>query len=686
MEDSGSTFMQRVAESTELRWRFPLLVVIIACGIVVENRLGDYNSTCTTVGNVTTCTCPPTGEWSQIYWYSAVLIFTAQMSWTVKEFFKGEGPTVQDQMTYFFFGVKPKPTEVAAREEVGFWTLMPSAMISWIFAKSINNAASWGGKFGVMGGVAYAGWYTSFWTAGLVGYWLRTRFGFRSLPAAVERCYGPLGLLCLNIALLFRLWNEIWSNVQVVASFYSADDRTRDWWIAAIVSAAVPAVYVCMGGMRASLFSDVVQAAFSVFLLVYLLGVSTGIISSDTVRLTGTSEDVFSWEPTSGYQSASSALVAALLQGFFSYPFHDPVLTDRTFLAKPRVMLASFFVGGAIAGMFIVLFSAVGILGDFLADPPNGIVGRGSPAAVARALCGVTFGLMNLIMMTTSLSTIDSTYTSVTKLVSLEFFGFVTKCRPLSPDDPSVGKMNILLGRLAIIVLGVAGVAYLNVTETEVIQATTVSGTMVSGLGPPILMLLVWKYNSAPGATDGWRKAPLAFFFSFVPGCVLGSAYLVSGFKVKPAGATEPCTVSDYPLTCTPLYTGAPNGTTIYRNPALRHHLLDWGDKYGQVGDRVGPYDMFLAVNWISFLLCWAGCLFGLLLHQLLLRPISPPTDGEPTIEHPLTGERIVRAGFEREAEAAEMGDGVTSGGRTVDTIEAREVEMKEDVSSTAAP
>ena len=178
-------------------------------GIFIELYLGNYNSSCTTIGNVTNCSCPPTGEWSQIYWYSAALIVTAQMSWTVREFYEGVGMSLQDDVQYFFFGLLPKESELRARQEVGFWTLMPSAMISWIFAKSIQNAAVWGGRFGIMGGVAYAGWYVSFWTAGLVGYYLRTRSGFASLPAAVERCYGPTGLLCLNLALLFRLWNEV---------------------------------------------------------------------------------------------------------------------------------------------------------------------------------------------------------------------------------------------------------------------------------------------------------------------------------------------------------------------------------------------------------------------------------------------------------------------------------------------
>ena len=70
--------------------------------------------------------------------------------------------------------------------------------------------------------------------------------------------------------------------------------------------------------------------------------------------------------PSGGY-----CLLAALIQGFGSYPFHDPVLTDRAFLAKPRVMLASFLVGGCLAIVFIVLFSAVGIADCYVKNEDN---------------------------------------------------------------------------------------------------------------------------------------------------------------------------------------------------------------------------------------------------------------------------------------------------------------------------
>ena len=45
------------------------------------------------------------------------------------------------------------------------------------------------------------------------------------------------------------------------------------WWWAVVLSSLVPLTYVMMGGMRSSLFSDVVQAAMAVIFLFVILGV-----------------------------------------------------------------------------------------------------------------------------------------------------------------------------------------------------------------------------------------------------------------------------------------------------------------------------------------------------------------------------------------------------------------------------
>ena len=67
----------------------------------------------------------------------------------------------------------------------------------------------------------------------------------------------------------------------------------------------------------------------------------------------------------------------------------------------------------------------------------------------------------------------------------------------------------------------------------HVLKATTVSGTMVMGLGPPIYLMLFWRFNSAPGKEDGFRQSPLAFALSFIPGVVFGFLYQVQGYTVR---------------------------------------------------------------------------------------------------------------------------------------------------------
>src|SRR5690606_29906573 len=57
----------------------------------------------------------------------------------------------------------------------GLWLLGASAAISWIFAKSIANAAALAQEFGIWGGVGYAIYYLSFFVAAAAIYLIRTR-------------------------------------------------------------------------------------------------------------------------------------------------------------------------------------------------------------------------------------------------------------------------------------------------------------------------------------------------------------------------------------------------------------------------------------------------------------------------------------------------------------------------------
>lgn len=164
------------------------------------------------------------------------------------------------------------------------------------------------------------------------------------------------------------------------------------------------------------------------------------------------------WEPGCGLMVGGG-----LVQGIISYPFFDSVLTDRAFLSTPRTMFLSLTVGGGIAATFIVFFSSLGTYGAFYSDrytincdcklncPSKGLVT--APGALTEADCewwasnrqgwgswgtsayvGTLLAknvdesmqvLMNFIMITASLSTLDSTFTSIAKLVALEFGGWL---------------------------------------------------------------------------------------------------------------------------------------------------------------------------------------------------------------------------------------------------------------------
>ncbi|KAJ1624793.1 hypothetical protein T492DRAFT_881215, partial [Pavlovales sp. CCMP2436] len=487
---------------------------------------------------------PGETAWMTMVWYAAALILSTSLSNTPLSFFTGQGAGLFMTLDYLFRGTPlphPEQPDASAEErrrgEVGFWTLMPSAFITWIFAKSINNSALYGTRWGVMGGVVYAGWYMSFPAAALFGYWMRTRLGYGSMPTAIEKCYGTPATVLYGLIIIYRLWNEIWSNTVVVAAFYSEKEKTLEWWLAVVASAVIPAVFVLMGGMRSSLITDVIMA----FLGLLFLFVILGIIGSE---MPGGVNAIWTYEPAGGWWiGAETALGASLLQGCLSYPFHDAVLTDRTFLSRPRTMLASFFIGGGIAAMFIILYSSIGIYGVFALDRMSFY----ASAPVARSLGPTAFAFINLVMMTSSMSTIDSTYGSVSKLAGLEFAGWFrlpgdtrTRLGPMRPTDiDNVGMQHVAIARVAIVVLAIVGTLYVLV-DTSSINATEVSGTMVMGIGPPIWMLCVWKHNSLPGKKDGWRQAPLMFILPCLTGIFFGVVYNTAavGSPSEKAGAT----------------------------------------------------------------------------------------------------------------------------------------------------
>lgn len=419
-------------------------------------------------------------QWQFMFIYALLLCTSSPWTSNPLAFFRGK----MDE------NVKPR---------TGCLILSMSSFISWVFAKSVYNASSLGASYGWIGGLAYSAWYVAFLSTAFVVYKLRGA-GFTSIPEAIHTKFGKAATAAFMLAVSYRLVNEIWSNAMVVASFYGPV-QTIEWWVSALVSVFVPVLYVMNGGMRSSLMSDVIQGVVAIFFLGFIAFVVTG--------KTGGGSELLSHNPVPGRAMISlegglDLLFTGLLQGFFSYAFFDPVLTDRAFLGSRKVMVTSFVAGGTLAALFIFIFGLIGVYGSTIN------VG-GSPADISNNLGGAAFSIVNLIMMTSSLSTLDSTFSSISKIWGVEAAGMVKSGKLKNVADADANDMKN--GRIAIVLLAIIGAVPL-MSDLTILSATTVSGTIVMGLGPPV-------FYAALSGKDGAQK-PFAFHLSFWGGVALG--------------------------------------------------------------------------------------------------------------------------------------------------------------------
>jgi hypothetical protein len=243
--------------------------------------------------------------------------------------------------------------------------------------------------------------------------------------------------------------------------------------------------YAIKGGLSSSIFTDVIQMVlFSILLMVILWNIfSIDTFSVNDVVTSGT------WS----FELGLNLFFAAIIQSF-SYPFHDPVLTDRAFISSPKVTRKSFLWASLLGAICIILFSVIGVYAQ-----TQGFKGQAA-VEVGKAFGVVILLVINFIMITSAASTLDSTFSSFSKLLAIDL-GMV--------NDLTFGRASMA----AIAILGTLPVFL----EAEILSATTISGTMVIGLTP---IFLFWNI-----------KVPkMSFYLSVITGLVFGFTLVFNVF------------------------------------------------------------------------------------------------------------------------------------------------------------
>ncbi|WP_133736258.1 sodium:proline symporter [Halospina denitrificans] len=342
----------------------------------------------------------------------------------------------------------------------GVWTLTLSQVTTWIFARSLLNAGILGYFFGLPGALAYTAYYGSFLTGWLIVDRLRFHHGVDNVQGFLSERFGVAGAASYNVLLALRLLTEVFANLLVVGMVFSTwGDGAGDLAIVAV--AGITLVYSMTGGLRASLHTDVWQAAFLVVVIVLLLGL---VLSSDGFSISGlvagTNQDTGpGW----------ILLVVALLQ-VLSYPLHDPVMMDRGFLADRDTTRQSFLRAFAISALLILAFGVIGVhTGRFAGDDGDFLT------TLDRLLGGPAMFLVGLALVLSAVSTMDSTFSSVSKLMVV---------------DSGLMRRTLANGRRAMAGFAVGGLLLVFFGTDDLYAAVAVSGTASLFLTPVIVFCI----------------------------------------------------------------------------------------------------------------------------------------------------------------------------------------------------
>jgi len=356
----------------------------------------------------------------------------------------------------------------ATGQKPGLLTLTFSQVTTWIFARSLMNAAILGFYYGIWGTLAYAFYYFSFLTGGRIVDSLRFEHGFNSVQEFLHQRFGRWGTGCYNFVIAIRLVSEVFANVLVIGILFGVAGSTVYTWTILVFS-AITLFYSMLGGLRASLRTDVFQMVIFIGTLVLLIAL---VVFNQNISLADLAFKPFVFD-----QPGPVLMLVALLQ-IWSYPMHDPVMMDRGFLADRETTRKSFQHAAWISVICIVAFGCLGVLAG-----AHAVKGASMNETLMLLLGTIPMMLFNAALVISAMSTLDSTLSSSAKLLAV---------------DMGVMKMSLRNGRAVMAAFMLIGLLLVFWGNKDLFSAVAVSGTASLYLAPVIFFSLWGKRDNIP--------------------------------------------------------------------------------------------------------------------------------------------------------------------------------------------
>lgn len=354
----------------------------------------------------------------------------------------------------------------------GLWTLVLSQVTTWIFARSLLNAALLGYAFGIAGALGYTAYYLSFLTGGLIVDRLRFARGYPNIQSFMRDEYGAFGVVTYNILIGLRLVSEVFANLLVVGLIFGTTGSTGYYLSIAFVT-AITLVYSLLGGLRASLRTDVVQMLLFLAMLAVIMTVVWLKPDFSTFAIMSSSPAIV---------SPGWALLAVALLQIISYPMHDPVMMDRGWLADRKTSFMSFVHAFWLSALCILAFGLVGVYAGLHKN-----AGEAMMQTFERLFDRNTLVLINIALLVSAMSTLDSALASAAKLAIVD----------MKSAQPTLAN-----GRIAMTAFTAGGLLLLLTGSKDLFAAVAISGTAAMFLTPVVIFRLfanikapLWSYK-----------------------------------------------------------------------------------------------------------------------------------------------------------------------------------------------
>lgn len=349
----------------------------------------------------------------------------------------------------------------------GLWPLVFSQVTTWIFARSLLNAAILGYLFGIAGTVAYAAYYVSFLVGAFIIDAIRFRHGHASIQSYLRAHFGTLGEWTFTVLVSLRLLSEVFANLLVVGIIFGVAGTVP--YAAAILAVTLfTLAYSMIGGLRASLRTDVLQMAILLALLAMLLVITVRQPGFDFSAILASSPDL---------TAPGWVLLAVALIQVWSYPLHDPVMMDRGFLADRETTRRSFHYAFWLSTACILAFGLIGVFAGLHRGEGEALM-----ETLGRMLTPPALLLVNLALVVSAISTLDSALSSAAKLWVID----MGMARP-TPTNGRIAMAAFMAGGLGLLFFG----------PGDLFAAVAVSGTAAMFLAPVIFFCL-WGGVSVP--------------------------------------------------------------------------------------------------------------------------------------------------------------------------------------------